>query len=183
MNAVRIDAENRRNHESEVVIGGNIYLIARIAGVIAAGTTGVDVGTHFGAGKITRRRAGIVRAYGNFQVFIVSDSICDVVVEQTNDHIFCFVNNGWQARILDLLLGARVGNARKIHSARGSVIAAGCGIADPEARGIFDDEPGVEQATKLKYPDDQHQENGQHQGKFHHCLCLFGRRPIFVFTE
>jgi hypothetical protein len=66
MNAVHVYAENRCNHKSEVVVGGNKYLIARIAGVIAAGATGVDIGTHLRAGKVTRRSGRIVGTYGNF---------------------------------------------------------------------------------------------------------------------
>ena len=104
MDTVRIDAEDGRNHKPEVIIGGNKYLVAGIAGIIAAGAAGVNIGTHFGAGKITCRSGGIVGTYGYFQIFIVSFGIGGVVIEQTNDHILCFVNNGWQACILDLIL-------------------------------------------------------------------------------
>ena len=57
------------------------------------------------------------------------------------------------------------------------VISACSGIADAETGGVFNDQPGVEQAPKFQYPDDGQHQDRQNQRKFDHALRF--PRPAF----
>ncbi len=189
MNHLRYDIKVRKDRwqdEGKVIVGSHEYLLARVSCVIKAwcgisrpisGAFCVKItNAHLGPDKI-----GLVRAHGDIQIFDVTLSAHSIPVSmKANDHAIGFVNDGWKSRIFDfqVFAGSAAGGAIavQIHTAI-QVVRTSRGITDAESGGVFNDQPGVEQAPKLQYPDDGQHQDRQDQRKFDHALRF--PRPAF----
>ncbi len=185
--------KDRWQDEGKVIVGSHEYLLAWVSCVIKTwcgisrpiwGTFCVKIpNAHLGPDKI-----GLVRAYSDIQIFDVALSAYRVPIRmKADDHAVGFINDGGKSCILDFLsfTHAAAGSAVavQIHAAV-QVVRAGRGIADAETGGVLNDQPGVEQAAKLQYPDDGQHQDRQDQRKLDHAL-RFPRPafPIFLWRE
>ncbi len=98
---------------------------------------------------------------------------------KAHDHVSGFIFNGGPTCGLDFRLFISAGT---VCGAVLIIIGAGCRIANSKACGIFDDQPGKEQATEFQQAEDQHQQKRQDQRKLHHALGSFvgGFGSVFI---
>jgi len=93
---------------------------------------------------------------------------------QTDDHMSGFIFDGWDTRSVHFLvaMSSSAGAVGILIFAVSNVELTGGCVADAEAGGILDDDPGVKQAAILDHAEQQQEQNRQHQGKLKHALSL-----------
>lgn len=165
----RLDAKDRQNHESEVVICSDKHVIAGRAGEFSRGAFRILRTAHL------RRRKGEagIAADSDLQILFIGFRQA-LVVGQTDNDAAGFVFDGWDAGFVNfsvLAITAACDQAvvRAVHAIAQFVLTGG-GETYAEARGVFDDQPGVKQPRVLEDPDQQEQQDRQDQGKFQHAL-------------
>jgi hypothetical protein len=150
---IRPNAKDWQNNERKVIVCRNDHAFARGTG----GFDGITIAVNR-PGHLWRRkdRSRTTRANRDFQVVIFS--FCDrFIMKESDDHPPRFILNGWDAGEVHLgVLAAsttRAAVAIQINTVKGIVFSGGR-IADAEAGGILDDDPGVKQAAELNHAED-----------------------------
>ncbi len=142
MEHIRFDVKDRQDEEGKVIVGRHKDLFARVPGVIIDRTIGV----HAGRAHLRPNEDSLIGTDGDTQILILA--LCKAFVGvKTNDHPSGFIFDGGKPCILDFLyftLSIAWGAIVIIIRAERWVISTGRGITDPEAGGIFDDQPGIE---------------------------------------
>ena len=177
MDPRRSKAEERKDHESKIVIRRYIDRRPRCPGVFIEYpwrrwklTVGIDRLALHGRCERTFTRADCHIEKGIF-------SVCDrfeagVPQKKTEDHFRGFILDRWDAGTVHFVLGfARV--AVHAHAVVG-IINTGGRVTDSKPGGILQDDPSKEQAREFKDPDHDQQQQGQNQRKFQD-----GLRPGF----
>lgn len=106
-------------------------------------------------------------------------------MRQSDDHLTGFIFYGRQARHIHFLVAAGPSAHRAISvgvRTIGVVELAGGRVTDAKTGGIFDDDPGVKQASKFDHPDQQKKQDRQYKSELKHALSL-GSAPGGTLME
>ncbi len=165
----RLDAEDRQDHKAEVVVCGYEYVIAGRSGKFPGIAFRVLRPAHL---RRCKSEAGVA-ADGDLEILFVGFGQA-FIVRQADDDAAGLIFDGGDARLINfgVLVIAAAGLqaiVRPVNTVARFVLTGGR-EAHAESRGVFNDEPGVEQPRVLEDPDQQEQEDRQDQGKFQHTL-------------
>lgn len=178
MDGSRPDAEERHDHEPEVVIGGHIYAVAGCASAfLGACRNPIQITIAIGVLTLYRRREriGCIGTDSNVEesrIALGNRFETGVPLVETEYHARGFILDGWDTDSIHFGVVAAVPSIRVIAVIR--VVRTGGGIPDPEARGVLENDPGKQEPRKLEDADHHDQQKGKHQRKLHH-----GLRPGF----
>jgi len=74
-----------------------------------------------------------------------------LVIRQTDDNFACYILDGWDACCVGIRIRGAAGRAI------GRIVLTGGGIAQADARGILDDDPGIQQTPVFEHAEHHQQ--------------------------
>ena len=145
MDFVGPKAKERHDHKLKIIIGGHIHAVTGCAGAFVWVRVPIQIAKAICVGTLYRRRERIGCIGTDCDIEVGRIGIRNrfetvIQLEEAEYHTRGFILNGWDTGQIHFGFGAAVPSIRVL--AVSLVVSAGCGVTDPEARGVLENDPG-----------------------------------------